>query len=70
MDMGESSTFVEGRGVFVEEFMKELEERQIEKPYNYGLDLEDMTVSIETICEKLKQYLEKRKEDAVWKHQS
>lgn len=70
MDMGDDSTFVEGDGVFVEEFMKELEERQMQKPYNYGLDLEDMSVSIETICSKLKDFLEKRKEDAVWKHQS
>ncbi len=57
MDVGKKSTFVKGTGIFAEELTEELLTRNIEKPYYFGLNLEDMNISIKDICSNLKDFL-------------
>lgn len=56
-DFGDESTFVEGKGILVEELIKVFEERKIPLPEFIGLDLEKMEVSVHECCEKLRNYL-------------
>lgn len=56
--MGEKSTFVKGKGVFVEEMQKEFRRRNIKMPMFFGINLEDMSIPVEQSYKTFKSYLE------------
>lgn len=51
------STFCPGKGVFVEELEKEIQSRNLLMPAFYGLDMEDMSVSLDKVADRLEQLL-------------
>lgn len=62
-DFGNQSTFVEGKGILVEELIKTFEDRNIPLPELIGLNLEDMSISLHDSCNKLRNYLATRMEE-------
>lgn len=57
---GETSTFCDGTGVYIEELESEIKERGIPIPEFIGLDIEDFDVDIEQVAEDLSKRLEER----------
>lgn len=59
-DFGDASTFVAGKGIFVQELEKEFAQRQLEMPCCMGLNLEDERIPLSKVYEELEEFLEDR----------
>lgn len=57
MDLDYNEALVEGSGVYIEELIKEMEERNIKIPPFYGLALDDESADMEKIISDFEGFI-------------